>query len=241
MGIPEAFGQGKAKLDVVYLKDGGMVRGHITEYILDKHLIIQSLSGETYTFKPHEIDRREREVIKSGKNKELREIQIKDKGYYNVTQFGLLISSGSNSETSPRLTTINGMRINRYVQVGLGASADFYYDFNLFPVFLDVRGDVLKGQITPQYYIQGGYALTGTTVQNDWGWATKSKGGLMIGGGLGMKINTRSTVGFLLTVGYQHQRAERQSGWDDGDGNINWDTIDKLGFNRLSIGFGISI
>ena len=147
------------KQEVVYLKNGGIIRGTILEYIPNQKLIIKSDANNTYTFDATEIDRIEQEAAPTKR----RDVSIKQSGYYNVTQVGIALGKTDiewqQDPLNATLRTINGYQFSPRLAVGLGVGLDWYPEYRTYPIFVDVRGDVLPtAKVTPIYYANVGYA-----------------------------------------------------------------------------------
>ena len=109
------------------------------------------------------------------------------------------------------LQMINGFRFNRFLALGGGVAIDIPPNGPVMPIFLDVRGDVLKAQITPHYYAHAGYTqpIYGGGGANSWKVDNKITGGLMAAGGAGIRIHTRGNLSYTVTAGLQTLRCNR--------------------------------
>lgn len=194
------------KQEVVYLKNGGIIRGTILEYIPNQKLIIKSDANNTYTFDATEIDRIEQEAAPTKR----RDVSIKQSGYYNATQVGIALGKTDiewqQDPLNATLRTINGYQFNPRLAVGLGVGLDWYPEYRTYPIFVDVRGDVLPAsKVTPIYYANVGYAA-GSLSSQQWGMSDyKFKGGTMAMVGTGVKAHL-GNIAWVFDVGYKFQQ-----------------------------------
>lgn len=80
-------------------------------------------------------------------------------GYYNSTNFGLLVGSSNNENKAPfSFMMINGYGITNQFAVGLGIGSEFMSESYL-PVVLDARYYFRKQKFSPYVFIQEGIRL----------------------------------------------------------------------------------
>ena len=78
-------------------------------------------------------------------------IQAQEKGYKGMFNAGWILLS---ENTSFEVLTVHGYQFNPYLFVGAGAGVNYYCtsdgdDAGYIPIFVDVRGYLLKGKISP--------------------------------------------------------------------------------------------
>lgn len=157
--------------------------------------------------------------------------------YFNNTMVGII--TGKSSADDPPLAslsfeTVNGVAFFRYFGAGIGIAYDQYNTTAVLPLFLSLRGDLLKGRMTPFYYVDAGYGPAWDSRQNDDNWAIQDvRGGWMFHLGVGFKIYSGHRINVMTAIGYKHQFAEIQS--------TEWigTRITDLTFRRMSIRLGI--
>lgn len=164
------------------------------------------------------------------------------KGYVNYTQMGLVIGGNPGNWINGTLVnasfqTINGYQFHRSLSVGAGIGFAIYTRGPLLPIFVDLRGDLLKRQVTPHYYVQGGYnfPLYPTPEDTDWRQSPTLEGGLMGDAGIGIKIHTSYGIAWTLTGGYRIQEIY-ESYFNRNDVKIEED----VSYRRISIQLGIA-
>jgi hypothetical protein len=130
---------------------------------------------------------------------------------------------------------INGYRFNRFLAIGGGIGFDIPYQGPMMPVFLDVRADLLKKQITPHFYGQVGYNQPLYNNGDEfWKMDYKIQGGLMAAGGAGIRIHTRGNLSYTATAGFRHQGATETYN-NQGGARVK----EVVRWNRISWQFGL--
>lgn len=219
--------------DVVYLKNGNIIRGIIIDQIIGEKITIETYGGNVYNYPYAEVERIAKEDYKRAK----RPLKIKQKGYVNTTSLGFLFGNGE-QPVSSNLQTINGYHFNPHLALGLGMGIVWYDAFGwgnfsrVLPIFLDVRGNVLKdSKISPFYYANAGYGIETTGELID-----ERNGGLKLGLGTGIKIHTRNNVSWVVSLGINYQQL-KASGTDWWSGNTVERTVK---YRRLALRTGFS-
>ncbi len=207
--------------DVLYLKDGSIIRGRLISYEATGKVRIEIIGENVLVFDTEDIARRAFEAKPTENRSRMERLPVKYKyrGYYNLTQLGMLLHNPNNSQYNPQespqsfnLQMINGYRFNRFVQTGLGLGLNFFQRGYTLPIFAELRGDILKSEITPHYYFSGGYSIP-LYNGDDLYWEEANPeivGGLLADAGVGVKINTPGQVSWVLTAGYRIQQSEHR-------------------------------
>ena len=190
--------------DVLYLKNGSIYRGKITE----KNE--QTVKLETYEKNIFAVQLSDIQEIKQEVSLKKPANLYKEKGYVHYTELGPLAGSNraSNGVTTSAFSfqTVNGYKFNQYFFTGIGIGADLYAVQTFVPVVLSVRGDFTnKGNKIPFYFVEGGYSLNATSNDVD---GIKYQGGNTFAAGLGLKILFNENTGFVIGAGYRFQRSE---------------------------------
>jgi hypothetical protein len=214
-----SFGQ-TGYQEVVYLKNGSVIRGVIIEQVPNKALKIETADGNIFVFEMDEIEKITKEKIKEKEPEKTEDetweemdkalgvteadkgpsTDFKKRGFNCNLDFGVFIDEAGLSV--PLRITLGGY-IGRAVQLGFGTGVDIYTDPWL-PAYLDLRINLLPYRVTPQFVFNGGYAIDLERTEI---------GGFMGSGGLGVKFffpNNKTAMSF--TFGYNYQQARyRQS------------------------------
>ncbi|MBL7784424.1 MAG: hypothetical protein JNM36_00775 [Chitinophagales bacterium] len=228
--------------DVVYLKNGGFVRGKIVENIPNQKVVIESSAKTVYTFNPSEIERITQETRPT--NTQPVALNVPKKGFYHLTQGGLSFSGENNTvaqKQNASLMTVNGYKFFRFLGVGIAAGVEWYPQHRVYPISLDVRGDILpKGIITPYYFLQAGFApgqgINAWNENNNY----KCKGGVATSSGLGIKLRTNS-ISWVMDVGFRYQQVKDQyNDWWWGNGETSPLHEREFNYQRLFVRTGIA-
>lgn len=199
--------------DVVYLKNGSVLRGEILEHEVGKYLKIRLREGVDFSYKTEEIDKVSREASKYTKIK-LRyhngfmPVRFLERGQiFTQLAFSLAFNETQNqvlTNVSARLKVFKhlGTRVNP----GLGTGFDFYEGGLIIPVFAELQGDFFKKQITPYYFLQGGYGI-GAGGSRD---HIIFRGGLMAHVGMGVHWYTDTKRSYYLGMGFRAQQTYQE-------------------------------
>ena len=197
--------QKKGWQDVVYLKNGSMLRGDLQEGSTAGDVKIKITGQNLLVFKAEEVARVTREYTHSGFEYPYAS------GYLNITELGLSMgyraanpSFGSASRVvNFSVQTFNGYQFYPAFALGLVTGIDTYEQITLLPVGIGVRGDISKTRIRPFYGLDAGFALDWLNNPN---LPADHDGGFFWSPTLGIKFNSRKTHAFIVNLGYRSQK-----------------------------------
>ena len=167
--------------EVVYLKNGSIIKGDIVEIVPNKTLTVETADGNTFVCNYDEIDKIAREksenneVIakKSEDNEALATPKIKDnssplkRGY--SWQINSAFSAGNETMYGLETTTIHGFRFNPKLFVGLGIGSRFrtqdWEEAIDIPFFVNFRYDLLDYKISPFLAVNSGVAFNTNNIE----------------------------------------------------------------------------
>jgi hypothetical protein len=186
-------------VEVVYLKNGSIIRGIIIEQIPGKSIKIQTEGGNVFVFTYDEIEKITKEAGSApGVSSPL---EPRSTGFTSLAKLGLM--SGE-SETMFSITSISGAMLSEDVSLGLGLTYDNYPNGSMLPIFLDVRGYMTHGRVRPVLFADAGYSLGWIKGLSGSDW-----GGFMLNAGLGISVAfPNSRAAFVADVGYKLQKAK---------------------------------
>jgi len=204
MGFMSIAAFGQDKLDVVYLKDGRVVKGSIIKPLDAEGVQIMTTESDVYTFAAEEVARvaRERFEHDNLKNK----IIVHDgEGFTNITTLGLGFGIGStgergevnNDQTYFSLHTVNGYHFSRSLSLGVGVGIDWFDGYELVPLYADVRIYPGLTEWAPFFYGNLGFGLGVLEDAHD--------GGLMAGIGGGIQKSINPNFALVGSLGYRFQ------------------------------------
>lgn len=229
--------------DVLYLKNGSVIRGNIVGQAIGNYVKIEVLGGSVFVYEEAEINQITREPalyrsITLKLRKDLVPIVYRPRGFYQLASFDLGFAEDEwGGYATPTLRYRAGYSLNRFLALGLGSGLDFYENgAMLIPLFADIRGDLLHKPVTPHYFLNFGYGFAGAR-----GWnMNRLDGGIMGQAGGGIKIHTRRKYEWLITTGFRFQQTYQEASIWTGQqepllaqGNLRYNRI----FLEFAMGF----
>lgn len=197
----------------LYFKDGGFLLGNLVEKSTTAY--VWQLTDGTRINLPSDQVRYIKEqkdnfqYLKNGKIKQT-------KGLFASIIAGGLFEGKLNEWSRPdHAASINisvGYHINSKISLGVGTGYDGY-DTGIIPLYLDLKGDLLNTAVTPYYKISAGYGFVNTDFDKPNPNLNES-GGILIHPSIGVKFYTRSTLAWLIDLGYRFQRYDQSFDWD---------------------------
>lgn len=196
--------------DVLYLKDGSIIRGEMKEYDTEGLVKVQIVGGSILAFpfsSVVKIERADRYPLNmKGNNKG--DVQLNHEGWYGFIELGVGFMSqaewrGLDADiTIPRVGA--GYRFNRWFGPGISTGMHIVPEgLIILPLRGYVEGILLPGAIAPFYYAGAGYGfIANPTSTTD----AKDKGGPGFEAGLGLRFHTRSGTAFQVRMGQNSQK-----------------------------------
>jgi hypothetical protein len=221
--------------DFVYLKSGSVIRGQVLEIEPIDHVKIQDLCGNIWYYKISEVEKitsEPYEALSSSKNRD-----GFFAGYVNMTSMGFLAGSSNNAQLAPfSLLMVNGWLSPLGFFVGAGMGIEFL-NTNYFPVFLDLRYDLIGKDLVPYLVAKGGYSFPMSSGYSENDMEYTYQGGPLAAVGVGLKIRTREHFAWDVEVMYRYQKTSRseQYGWN------NQEYLYTDIYNRIEIRLGFYI
>lgn len=203
--------------DVVYLKNGSILKGKIIELDMEKEVKVEIMGGSILVYPASEIEKitqEERTTLPVNDFKAWkRPRHTPTTGIYQVLTTSLMPGFDSDGFfiIGLSLKYILGYQINQHVGVGVGYGGDLYVPDMVTPVFIDFRGYLKNKSFSPYYSLGIGYGFAQNTE-----WRTiNSKGGIYINPAVGMRMASRRKAHFVMDVGVKLQKAsfDRGQGW----------------------------
>lgn len=199
--------------DVLYLKNGSVLRGEIIEYEVKDYVKIRLREGTVFSYKTSEIEKITREASKFTQLKLRYRPGLTPIRYMEEKKFYPHISYAFTfNETGDRILTNFSTHLrtlynfDRRFQAGLGTGFDFYEGGLVIPAFVEIQGDILKTRATPFYLLQGGYGFgTGGTRDH-----IVFDGGLMAHAALGLHWYTANRRSYYVSLGFKIQNTYQE-------------------------------
>lgn len=207
--------------DVLYLKNGSILRGLIIEQVPNESLKIQTKDRNVFVFRMDEVLKIAKEEVVSAhrKREPLTKDNIKVRGFTNITELSLgrdvldngadaAVAGYSTTEVMPSLgiQTVNGYMFNHYIIAGIGIAFNTNSELAFVPLFAELRINLSDAPVAGFVFIDGGYSFTAKEIYalgND----RKYFGGTYFSPGLGIKLNVAKTKALSFSIGYRNQQA----------------------------------
>lgn len=184
--------------EVVYLKNGSVIRGVIVEQIPNESVKIQTRDGNIFVYRIDEIQKiaKEQPVNSYRSAGYARQHRACDTecGYFGVVNFGYEIAV-NNGDDRIKLDVVNGYRIIPEFSVGAGVGVKYYIDADVvtIPLYAHLRTDLLRTKVTPFIALNAGYNISTHSYV---------KGGALVepAVGVGIRLNNRKQLN--VSLGY---------------------------------------
>lgn len=197
--------------EVVYLKNGSVVRGSIIEQVPGQTIKIQTSDGSVFVYQESEVEKITKEQVADKKtirqqmideSKQEAKKAVLSKGYKGFVGLDYSYNFGDFSDMlNVAISTVHGYQVNPYIFVGAGFSLNLWGRVNSgkgqfgMPLFADVKVTPLKKHITPVVDVR-----LGSSVGDIKGLYFNPQAGIHIG------IRNRSAVNIM--IGYQLQKMD---------------------------------
>lgn len=192
--------------DVIYLKNGSIIRGIIIEQIPNQSLKIKTNDRNVFVFKFDEIEKFTKEELQNtlivNQNKGQ---TFKKNGFINLTEINYCLGVGDikvngdlfkNEDYSFGLKTTNGYQFNEHFSLGIALGFDKYRYASFSPVLLDLRVKMIKGRTSPVLNISTGYSFGISGIA----------GGLTINPSFGINTYIFQDATYFFNIGYKLQQ-----------------------------------
>lgn len=220
--------------DVVYLKNGSIIKGSVLEIVPEQSLKIQTSDGSIFVYQMNEVERIQRDANKQQETGGFSEDYLK-RGFRGLVDLGIHAGFGDaedNLLVMPSFTV--GYQINRFFYIGAGCSptlALYNNEYNdeietgfILPIYGAIRFDFVNAKVSPFLDTRVGYSVTDDCR------------GLYTYIGAGCRIKKLS-----LSAGYTFQRKEYPGhdysfGYDGDYFRYSYDDYLDFGFAGVRIG-----
>ncbi len=233
----------RGKKDVIYLKNGSVVRGTIVLQDPNKMVKLRTTDNNLWVFTNDQID-----SIAHPANAKAPFTT----GYFNLTEIGVLAGNFSNATRAPfTLMNINSWYFPCGLATGIGVGVEFSNESYL-PVVADLRYYFRDKRPLPFFSLQAGYSfpLGGSYSQTMYAIDDRrmspviypgiapnytndpidAHGGFLINPAIGLQTQLNDNLGLTFSVGYRYMRHSYNR---TGDYKIDID------YNRLSLKIGL--
>lgn len=195
--------------EVVYLKNGSVIKGVIIEQVPNVSLKIKTGDGSLIICQMNEVEK----IIKEERYTRDYRTDIDNrkaarntlKGYKGFVDFGYIADLSDYDANKIEISTSHGYQFNNYFYLGGGVAADFYTDADLIavPIFVDFRANFINKKVTPFADIKTGYSVGDVE-------------GAYVSTGIGVRFSLKGKKAINLKLEYNYQQYN-----DHGDYSYN--------------------
>lgn len=228
-----SFGQSNYQ-DVVYLKNGSIIRGVIIEQVPDKSIKIETADRNVFVYQMEEIEKLAKEPYQGKSNSSLSNSGLQS-GYKGIVELGYQIGTGDYGMDRLKLNIINDYQINPYFSLGFGTGLRYYFDVEaaLIPVFADFRANIMNNKISPYLSLGVGYSFDAT---NDFEGV-----GFLLNHTVGVSFKVSDKFAMNIGFGYEMQKMDFMYFYYGGYyGYYGYYYSSSENFGAISINVGIS-
>jgi hypothetical protein len=221
--------------DHVYLKNGSVIRGSVTEIEPADHVKIRDLCGNTWYYSISQVEKITSEPYLLPE--ERRRPAGFESGFVNLTSMGFLAGSSGNAQAAPfTILMVNGWRNSIGLFTGAGIGIEFLTS-TYMPLFLDVRYDLSGGDVVPYVVAKGGYSIPLAADHSEYDTDYAYSGGPLAGAGIGLKLRTRDHFAWDIELMYRYQQTSFTEMYEWNSQEYSYTDI----YNRLEIRLGFYI
>ncbi len=190
--------------EVIYLKNGSVIRGIIIEEIPSATLKIQTREQNIFVYRFDEIEKLTKELYRGGGGSRANSDTRKQKG------FNVYIDQGVSLWITPRVYPMNfteitlGYKVNRLFFIGGSTGIYARQGFLGVPVAADVRLTLTKTKVAPLINLKAGYIspnILGRSSSNSFV-VQSDYGGFLFGFRPGLGVNLKKDVDLNFFLGY---------------------------------------
>lgn len=120
------FAYSQKQQEIVYLKNGSVIRGTVIEQVPNKSIKVQTADGSIFVYQMNEVEKMTKETSKntSGTISVFQDSNIT--GYRGFVDFGYTVGLGDYGVGRIELTTSHGYQFNPYFFAGIGTGIHYY-------------------------------------------------------------------------------------------------------------------
>lgn len=146
--------------EVVYLKNGSIIRGVVVEQVPNVSLKIKTADGSIFAYPMADVEKITKEENTSINSYRYKK-QVKNtlRGYKGFVDAGYLFDVSDNDANKFELSTSHGYQFNNYFFVGGGLAFNHYSEAGLcaVPIFANFRANFINNKVTPFGDVKVGY------------------------------------------------------------------------------------
>ncbi|MBZ0241837.1 MAG: hypothetical protein K8F24_01360, partial [Bacteroidales bacterium] len=154
------FGQSNNYQDVIYLKNGSIIRGLIIEKVPGESIKIETADRNVFVFQMDEVKKLSQEPYQTKSGSSFNRVGLQS-GYKGIVELGYQIGLDEYGMDRLKMNFINGYQINPFFSLGIGTGMRYYIDAKaaLIPIFADFRANFVAQNISPYLAVGVGYSF----------------------------------------------------------------------------------
>lgn len=234
-----SFGQNDYQ-DVVYLKNGSIIRGVIIERIPNKSIKIETTDRNIFVFEMDEIEKftkepyQDKEVNTQDNSNSFQEDKRRNSAknssnrsvYNSIIELGYQKGIGDYGMSRVKLDFVSSFRLNPYFALGFGAGLRYYFDGDLLtPYYADIRVYFMDNKVTPYLSLAAGYSFNFSDFE---------RGGFLFSPKVG--VSFKVSDGFALNLGFGYEM-QRMTIYKPSNYGANFSSTENSGALSFIIGF----
>jgi hypothetical protein len=199
--------------EVVYLKNGSVIRGIIIEQVPNQSVKIQTKDRNIFFFKFDDIEKITKEINSVSSSSQSDNLPIKTeqkkRNFINYTEINFASGIGEiepfeynyitkNNDYSYGIKTSCGYQVSNHFYLGASIGIDRHKVIKTIPLGIELRYRVVNEKISPMFNANFGYALK----------AGYLKGGVVINTQVGIRTRISKNLAYLFNIGYKWQVQE---------------------------------
>lgn len=186
--------------EVVYLKNGSVIRGVVTEQIPGVSLKVQTSDGSVFAYPMSDVEKITKEqAVRKSENPFTKNFSdsYRPTGYRGFVDFGGAVEVGDYGDGVISLSTSHGYQFNPYFFLGAGVGLDYHFGWEtvFIPIFADARVNFMDRKITPFFDLKIGYSVADGQ-------------GFYMNPSVGVNFGFSPRFGLNASIGYNLQRTE---------------------------------
>jgi hypothetical protein len=229
------FGQNNYQ-DVVYLKNGSIIRGIIVEQVPNQSIKIETADKSIFVYPIDDIQKmtkEEKPMVKNNYQISAQDNEGLRTGYRGITEVGYQFGLGTYGLDRLKFNMINGGQFSPFFYLGGGVGLRYYFDDDvaLIPVFVHARTNIMDKKISPYFAFSIGYSFNAS---DDFRGA-----GLLLSPSSGVTFKVSEKVNLNVGISYEMQSLEFYDYYYGSYGSYYSDYY-RENSGALSIDFGLS-
>lgn len=147
--------------EVVYLKNGSVIRGTVIEQAPGSYIKVKTSDGSIFAYNYSDVEKIVKDTNTTVRRSNDRSNSGLRLGYKGFVDLGYSVGFGDYSADRAEFSTTHGVQINKYIFAGAGVGVNYFYDNEKVgvPIYVDARYTALDKRITPFVEAKVGYAV----------------------------------------------------------------------------------